>query len=139
STQGVSLGKEHVFVLEPIAADHKQPDPVRWRVHAPKAGTRDPLVVITDELFEPQIFLRALNVIETPGKAEAKVIDLKRIEWHFTPEKPWKAGEHAITIDPELEDMAGNTSQKPFEVDLTTRKPEPRAGKIRFDATRMTP
>jgi hypothetical protein len=139
STQGVSLGKEGVFVLEPIAADHEQPDPVRWQVHAPKAGTRDPLVVITDELFEPQIFLRALNVIETPGKAEAKVIDLKRIEWLFRPEKPWKPGEHEITIDPELEDMAGNTTQKPFEVDLTTRKPEPRAGKIRFDATRMTP
>lgn len=132
STQGVSLGKEGVFVLEPIAADHEQPDPALWQVHAPKAGTLDPLVVITNELFEPQIFLRALKVIEPPGKAEAKVIDLKRIEWHFTPEKPWKAGEHAITIDPELEDMAGNTTQKPFEVDLTTRKPESRTSKIAF-------
>jgi hypothetical protein len=132
STQGVSLGKEGVFVLEPIAADHEQPDPARWQVHAPKAGTLDPLVVITNELFEPQIFLRALNVIETPGKAEAKVIDLKRIEWRFTPEKPWKPGEHEITIDTELEDMAGNTTQKPFEVDLTTRKHEPRTSKIRF-------
>lgn len=132
STSGISLGKEGVFVLEPIAADHEQPDPARWQVHAPKAGTLDPLVVITDELFEPQIFLRALKVVETPGKAEAKVIDLKRIEWLFRPEKPWNHGEHEITIDPELEDLAGNTTQKPFEVDLTTRKPEPRASKISF-------
>ena len=132
STQGVSLGKEGIFDLEPIAADHEQPDPARWQVHAPKAGTLDPLVVITNVLFDPQIFARALRVPQTPGKAEAKVIDLKRIEWRFTPEKPWNAGEHEITIDPELEDMAGNTTQKPFEVDLTTREPEPRASKIRF-------
>lgn len=132
STSGVSLGKEGVFTLEPIAADHEQPDPARWQVHAPKAGTLDPLVVITDELFEPQIFQRALQVPGIAGQAEAKVIDLKRLEWRFTPEKPWKAGDHQITIDPELEDMAGNTTQKPFEVDLSSAKPRARASSITF-------
>jgi len=110
--------------------------PARWQVHAPKAGTLDPLVVITDELFEPQIFLRALNVIEPPGKAETKVIDLKRIEWRFTPYKPWRAVEHEITIDPELEDMAGNTTQKPMEVDLTAAPPQPRSLVLSFKIRR---
>lgn len=132
STSGVSLGKEGVFTLDPIAADHEQPDPARWQVHAPKAGTLDPLLVITDELFEPQIFQRALQVPGIAGQAEAKVIDLKRIEWRFTPEKPWNPGEHQITIDPELEDMAGNTTQKPFEVDLSSAKPRARASSITF-------
>ncbi len=43
--------------------------------------------------------------------------ELKRVEWRFTPEQPWSAGRQKIFIDPELEDLAGNTSQKPFEVD----------------------
>lgn len=136
STQGVALGKEGVFVLEPIAADHEQPDPARWQIHPPKAGTLDPLVVITNELFEPQIFARALQVAQTPGKAEAKVIDLKRVEWRFTPEVPWKAGEHQITIDPELEDMAGNNLLKPMEVDLTRTPPQPRSSVLSFKISR---
>lgn len=132
STSGVSLGKQVSFALEPIAADHEQPDPARWQVHPPKTGTTAPLVVITNELFEPQIFQRALQVPGIPGKAEAEVIDLKRIEWRFTPEKPWKPGEHQVTIDPELEDMAGNTTRKPFEVDLSSAKPQARASSITF-------
>ena len=132
STSGVPMGKESVFDLEPIAADHEQPDPVRWQIHPPKAETTDPLVVITNELFEPQIFQRALQVPGIPGKAEAKVIDLKRLEWRFTPEKPWKPAKHQITVDPELEDLAGNTTQKPFEVDLSAEPPKPNPSTLTF-------
>jgi hypothetical protein len=70
-------------------------------------------------------------VPQTPGKAEAKVIDLQRVEWRFTPEQPWKPGEHRITIDPELEDLAGNNLRKPFEVDLTVAPPQPRSNVLK--------
>jgi hypothetical protein len=132
STAGIALGRESAFHLEPIAADHEQPDPARWQIHPPKAGTHAPIVVITNELFEPQIFARALQVTQTPGKAEAKVIDLKRIEWRFTPEQPWKPSEHRITIDPELEDLAGNNLLKPMEVDLTVAAPQPRSNVLKI-------
>ena len=131
STAGIALGRESVFHLEPIAADHEQPDPDRWRIQPTKAGTLAPIVVITNELFEPQIFARALQVTQTPGRTEAKVIDLKRIEWRFTPEQPWKPGEHRITINPELEDLAGNNLLKPMEVDLTTAAPQPRSNVLK--------
>lgn len=131
STAGIALGRESAFHLEPIAADHEQPDPTRWQTHPPKAGTLAPIVVITNELFEPQIFARALQVPQTPGKAEAKVIDLKRIEWRFTPEQPWKPGEQRITVNPELEDLAGNNLLKPMEVDLTTAAPQPRSNVLK--------
>jgi len=131
STAGIALGRESAFHLTPIAADHEQPDPARWQIHPPKAGTLAPIVVITNELFDPQIFARALQVPQTPGKAEAKVIDLQRVEWRFTPEQPWKPGEHCITIDPELEDLAGNNLRKPFEVDLTVAPPQPRSNVLK--------
>ena len=132
STAGISLGQESAFHLEPITADHEQPDPARWQIHPPKAKTHSPIVVITNELFEPQIFARALQVTQTPGKAEAKVIDLQRVEWRFTPEQPWKPGKHQITIDPELEDLAGNTPQKAFEIDLSTKPPKPNLSTLTF-------
>ena len=123
SVAGIALGKEAVFSLDPIAADHEQPDPARWQIHVPKAGTTGPVVIITNELFEPQIFLRALDVTGVPGKAEAKVIDLKRVEWRFIPLQPWQPGGYQITVAPELEDLAGNTTQKLFEVDLSAKPP----------------
>jgi hypothetical protein len=131
STAGIALGRESAFHLEPIAADHEQPDSARWQIHPPKAGTLAPIVVITNEPFEPQIFARALQVTQTPGKAEAKVIDLQRIEWRFTPEQPWQPGEHLITINPELEDLAGNNLLKPMEVDLTAAAPQPRSNVLK--------
>jgi hypothetical protein len=136
STNGTPLGKEGVFTLEPIAADHEQPDPEKWRLQVPRAGTRNPLVVTTDELFEPQIFARAVQVAGNPGKAQAKVVDLKRVEWRFTPEGPWKAGRHEITIDPELEDLAGNNLLKPMEVDLTAEAPKARPNVLIFHVSR---
>ncbi|MBL9131126.1 MAG: hypothetical protein JNG86_08005 [Verrucomicrobiaceae bacterium] len=132
STTGVPLGKEGVFRLEPVAVDHEMPDPAKWQVHAPKAGTTHPLVVVTEELFEPQIFTRALRVVNASGMADTKVVDLKRVEWRFTPEQPWKAGEHQITIDPELEDLAGNNLLKPMEVDLAAEPPKVRPNVITF-------
>jgi hypothetical protein len=114
STQGVALGKEGVFVLEPIAADHEQPDPARWQMHAPKAGTLDPLVVITDELFEPQIFAASPERgIETPGKAESEGHrpETRRMAFHAL-RSLGEPVEHQITIDPELEDMAGKHHAK---------------------------
>lgn len=132
STTGVPLGKEGVFRLAPVAVDHEMPDPAKWQIRAPKAGTTQPLVVVTDELFEPQIFTRALRVVNASGKAETKVVDLKRIEWRFTPEQPWTAGEHQITIDPELEDLAGNNLLKPMEVDLAAEPPKVRPNVITF-------
>lgn len=132
STSGVQLGKEVAFRLEAIAADHNPPDPTRWQVQVPKAATMQPLVVITDELFEPQIFQRALQLPGVSGQAEASVIEQRRLVWHFKPVKPWPPGEYEVTIDPDLEDLAGNTTQGPFEVNLTTAKMPVRSSSISF-------
>ena len=132
STRGVRLDQEIVFMLEATAADHDQPNPARWQVQAPKATTIEPLVVITDEIFEPQMFQRALQVHGLRGQAETSIIESKRLRWRFTPVKPWQPGEYVVRVAPELEDLAGNTIQKPFEVDLTAGEPPQREGSIRF-------
>ena len=36
----------------------------------------------------------------------------------ITPQKPWVAGDYDIQINPRLEDLAGNSIERPFEVDL---------------------
>jgi hypothetical protein len=38
---------------------------------------------------------------------------------HMIPRGPWVRGAYRIAIDTRLEDLAGNTFQRPFDLDLT--------------------
>ncbi len=139
SDEGVPLGKEAAFVIEPVAADHAQPDPQRWHVSPPKKQTRERLTILTDEIFEPAIFSRALKVQRhgesITGAAKAEIADLKRTAWTFLPEREWQAGIYEIHIDPLLEDLAGNNLVRPFEVDVSQAQPAPamKQTKLRFE------
>jgi hypothetical protein len=37
--------------------------------------------------------------------------------WQFTPERPWSAGKYDLVAETTLEDLAGNSIGRPFEVD----------------------
>jgi hypothetical protein len=118
STAGVALGRETVFTLAAGAVDHTCPDPQRWQITAPKAGTRDSLVVTFDEPLDPAMLVSALKV--KCGEAEVAgvvtvVADARA--WSFTPTAGWAQGPGSLEIDPLLEDMAGNNLLGPFEVD----------------------
>lgn len=118
STTGVALGKETVFTLAAGAVDHICPDPLRWQITAPKAGTRDPLVVTFDEPLDPAMLASALKVQR--GEAElAGVVTVAADarSCSFTPGVAWTPGDCVLKIDPLLEDLAGNNLLGPFEVD----------------------
>lgn len=131
SVNGEALGKDTTFGFMATAADHIQPDPAKWQINAPKANTRERLQITTDELFESQILQRALR-LDVPGTAQAEVLPSNRVLWTFSPEKPWKPGDYEINIDPELEDLAGNSIAKPFEIDVTAPKPASKTTKLTF-------
>ena len=40
------------------------------------------------------------------------------MRWEFTPAADWAAGTYQFGIDPELEDLAGNSVARAFEVDV---------------------
>ena len=51
--------------------------------------------------------------------------------WRFTPARPWQAGLHRVHVSSDLEDVAGNTPARPFDVDLRT--PTRPAQKLQFE------
>ncbi len=133
SARGIPLGFPAVFAFEATEADHQQPDPERWQIRAPRGGSLDPLRLLTDKVFEPEIFNRALRVERVEGKSATRLWGAQGVEWHFTPAQPWRSGEPlTLIIDPALEDLAGNTTQKPFEVDISEPPPPPRADRLRI-------
>jgi hypothetical protein len=95
-------------------AERRPIEPSAWRVVTPNAGTRDPLTV---EFGRPLDAALALRLITADVAGQARLRD-GETRWEFVPAVPWTAGEHRLTIDVTLEDLAGNRVGRPFDVDV---------------------
>ncbi len=119
SAAGVARGADRTFEWQVGPADHTLPALAGLRLQAPAAGSREPLVVLSDESLDPGVLAGALHIRRAGqgvvGHAEAAPDGRS---WRFTPDMAWPAGEHVLQADPHLEDLAGNTLSRPFERDL---------------------
>src|SRR5215510_2902075 len=102
------------------APDRDPPDPARWEVQAPQAGTPDPLAVIFPEPMDHALSQRVIRVTGESGEIMEGKISLEDQErrWAFTPDNIWRHGRYQIIIQNTLEDLAGNNIGKPFDVDM---------------------
>jgi hypothetical protein len=133
-------GDEHTLVIDaawpdalgrPLAAtrekrfrvaapDAEMPAVSRWKVSPPRAGRRAPLIVDFDEPLDHALLLGMLAVRGPDGEVlegESITANEER-RWSFTPAAPWMAGDYRLEATATLEDLAGNSLDKPFEVDL---------------------
>jgi hypothetical protein len=101
-------------------ADVTPPDPNIWKVEPPRSGTRAPLVVRFPEPLDRAMLQRVVGVTDPTGRpvtGTRAVADDER-SWLFTPDRTWTPGRYSLLVDRELEDLAGNSIGRPFEVDL---------------------
>ncbi|HEY8461417.1 MAG TPA: Ig-like domain-containing protein [Blastocatellia bacterium] len=117
---GIPLKESFQKKFKVAPPDREPPDPARWRIEAPQAGSRDPLAVVFPEPMDHALARRLIRVAgEQGGLVEGAVLleDEER-RWIFTPDTVWRRGRYQIIIQTTLEDLAGNNIGKPFEVDL---------------------
>jgi len=100
--------------------DDVQPDPQQWKITAPAANTRQPLKVLFNEPLDHAMLQRVLGVVDSRGKPVSGevVVDQQESRWSFQPTPTWQAGEYHLLVNSELEDRAGNSIGRPFEVDV---------------------
>lgn len=99
-------------------AERRPVTPALWRIETPKPGGRDPLVVHFDRPLDHALLQHVLSV-RRAGEAlagSATSADQDR-RWVFVPDRPWRAGDHALQADMSLEDLAGNRIGRSFDVD----------------------
>jgi len=101
--------------------DESMPDPKKWHLQLPPAGTRTPLQTRFPEPLDRALLERLISVQDSarrtvPGRVS--IVESETI-WRFTPESPWQPGTYWLVIGTDLEDVAGNSVGSPFEVDLT--------------------
>ena len=90
------------------------PDPKRWRITAPRAGTREALVIAFPK---PLDYALLQHEIEIPGMRGEVTVARDETEWSLVPDLPWTAREYRIVVRTTLEDVAGNHINRPFDVD----------------------
>ena len=103
-----------------IAPDERQPAPKKWKLSVPSPGTTDPLVVTFTESLDHAMLQRVLLVLEADGKRLSGeiTVDQKETRWQFRPQQSWSKGRYALEVETTLEDLAGNSIARPFEVDV---------------------
>jgi hypothetical protein len=104
-------------------------DPTEWTIDAPRVGDRAPLLVRFDRPLDHALVQHCLTVTDARGSAipgvGASTADAS--VWAFVPTLPWVDASCALTIDPMLEDLAGNSCTRVFDRELADPRHAPRS------------
>ncbi|MEL6203534.1 MAG: hypothetical protein AAFR39_14395 [Pseudomonadota bacterium] len=113
---------DHVKSFTAVTADVASPLPENWELALPTAGTRAPLTIQLDGSVDHISLAYRIRVIGPDGDVIGGSIELGAAEthWHFKPTQPWQAATYQVSVDPLLEDLAGNRMDAVFDLDLTT-------------------
>lgn len=100
-------------------AVRQPPDPKAWKVLAPAAQSRAPLVVDFGRPMNYTLLQRMLKVTGTKGDVAGSIdVGRNETEWRFTPRQPWQGGGYQLVVDTSLEDLAGNKIGQLFDIDV---------------------
>jgi hypothetical protein len=117
--EGNPLGESFRKEFVAGADDESPPEPKRWKLAPPRAGTRSALLIEFPEPLDRAMLDRSAAVTDERGVPLHGQISVEADEtrWRFVPEAAWKEGEYQLVVDTTLEDLAGNSVGRPFEVD----------------------
>ena len=95
-----------------------------WKVFAPEASSKSPLVVQFPKPLDHVLALKYIVVTDSFNnviEGKTMITDDDRT-WIFYPDKPWTGWHYTLQISPYLEDPAGNNFNNPFDIDLSVAK-----------------
>lgn len=121
---GHALGSEVKKTFKAVAMDERQPEINNWKLNTPDKGSRAPLICQLGESLDFALLHSQLSVQTANGEQIAGKIELAEAEsvWKFTPDTAWQPGAYQLVAGTVLEDLAGNSLQQPFAVDLSKQQ-----------------
>ena len=132
---GHPLGAPGSRSFATTAEDETAPDPKTWTMNPPRAGATDPLVVRFGDILDRATVASGLILLDPRGAAVAGTAEATAdgSGWRFQPDAPWAVGSYELAIETDLEDLAGNSIRRPFEVDIQRDVPvAPPATQVRL-------
>jgi hypothetical protein len=119
--EGNPLKESYRKTFRVLPPDEKQPDPKTWKIESPTAGTKAPIAMTSPEALDHALLHRLVWITDVQGRKVNGAVEITKQEtsWRFTPTSTWKAGRYQLVVDSRLEDLAGNSIARPFEVEET--------------------
>lgn len=124
---GQPLGKPFIKKFCTTQPERTRPRVEDWKVLAPATGSREALVLKFPRPLDRALldrFLRMVDARDQPIGGNIEVGPEER-SWRFLPDRPWQANTYSVKVDGRLEDLAGNTPERLFDVDLEQAQATP--------------
>jgi Big-like domain-containing protein len=131
---GQPLGKDHCLKFCTSAEDRERIAVADWTVKPIRAGSKQALVLEFNKVMDINSLKRLITITDEKGRPVAGTIEVGKHEhsWSFQPSGEWRPEQYTITVDRQLEDVAGNTPMRPFDVDLKAAAPSAPQLQLRF-------
>lgn len=115
----------HSFAAGP--ADFDPPDPAGWQIDMPAAGSADPVNVRLGSSHDHLSMAYRIRVEDAAGTVVPGRIELAVAEatWTFHPREPWAGADYVLSVDDQLEDLAGNRPGQLFDQPIDTSSARP--------------
>jgi hypothetical protein len=132
---GNNIGKDTIKRFRTASEDRVRIELSDWKLTVPKAGTRDAVTLTIPQSIDYRSLQTGLTIRNAKGQIIAGKVAIGKGEtsWRFTPDQPWLAMPHQVSVSPDLEDVAGNTPARPFDMDLLTPKRPPQKLQFEFE------
>lgn len=132
--RGAPLREAFRHTFRVLQADRAQPKAEDWGL-LPPAGGDGALELAFPESLDQALLQHMLTVENPQGErlaGEVEVIEDER-GWRFRPPEPWRKGRYAVVVDTALEDLAGNSLRRLFDIEtLEHEPPETERGVVRL-------
>ena len=118
--EGKRLKTEFRKAFRVGAPDREPPNLATWQLTPPEANSREPLRVMFPEPLDRALLDHLISVTTAERETVNGTITVSDREtlWQLTPQAPWAAGNYILEVGTVLEDLAGNSIGRPFEVDV---------------------
>jgi hypothetical protein len=117
--RGLPLARGHEKSFRAAAPDREQPSTEEWGLEPPQ-GPAEPLVISLPEPLDHGLLVGLLEVLNEFGESLGGEVTVSAHErrWSFEPQQPWGPGVYRLRVATQLEDLAGNSLLRPFEIVL---------------------
>ncbi|MEM9938289.1 MAG: hypothetical protein AAF768_05545 [Pseudomonadota bacterium] len=116
-SEGCALGEGASYSFKVTAADEEPPSPDSWQIDVPEAATKSMLSIDLGSPHDHLSMAYRIRILNPDGDPVAGKISLAENEsvWTFQPREVWTSSAYRITVDPRLEDLAGNRPGRLFD------------------------
>ena len=116
SFRGTPMATSYQHPFSTISEDRQSPDLKHWLLQSPEIGTQEPLMVVFDEPIDQAQAIRWIQVWKDNQEIFGEIDANTMGQWSFTPDEAWNSGKYHLKVNNQLEDLAGNSIRKPFEL-----------------------